>query len=166
MVAKLDSDRKPIDFAALEVQAVYFSGNAIRPAFNHFLKHGSLPEDSRRRPDYRSSAQKRLVPQLNLKVPVFRRWGKKVFVAVDSHFFNSLPQIQTVESIENSEVTWLVYSFSRKSGASGFVMNSPIPVFTQWEDVVSALREGEAPDPAEIIAEIHKNFPRSMFFEI
>ena len=80
------------NFAALEVQASYFSGEAIRPAMNHFLKYGALDEAiSDRRPDFRSSAQKRLVPQLQLKVPIFRRWGKKFFVVVDTQFFNSLP---------------------------------------------------------------------------
>ena len=65
------------DFAAVEVQASYFSGESIRPALNEFLKVGRLDAAiSDRRPDFRSSAQKRLMPQLQLKVPVFRRWRK------------------------------------------------------------------------------------------
>jgi hypothetical protein len=42
------------DFAALEVQAAYFSGKSIRPAFQHFLSEGFLDERiSDRRPDFR-----------------------------------------------------------------------------------------------------------------
>lgn len=153
ILAKLDSHGEVSDFAALEVQAVYFSGGSIRPAFNSFLASGRLPkQDAKRRLDYRSSAQKRLMPQLHLKVPVFRRWGKRFFVAVDSLFFESLPPFKAVNSIENSEVTWLVYTF-RKAGAA-FTMEEPRFVFTLWEDVLTALREGQEPTPSEIMAEI------------
>lgn len=79
------------DFCAVEVQAAYFSGTETRTALKYFVENrnfGTL--DIFRRPDFRSSAQKRLIPQLQLKVPVFRRWGKKFFVVVDTQFF-SLP---------------------------------------------------------------------------
>ncbi len=152
IVAKRGKENSIVDFVALEVQAVYFSGASVRPSFNEFLATGQLAGDSKRRLDYRSSAQKRLMPQLNLKVPVFRRWGKRFFVAVDTLFFANLPSFKTVSSIENSEITWLVYSFRRT--ASGFRIQPPKLVFTLWEDVLTALREGEEPTPAEIMAEI------------
>jgi hypothetical protein len=152
IVAKVGTDNTVTDFAALEVQAVYFSGNSIVPAFNQYLATGQLPPDSQRRLDYRSSAQKRLMPQLQLKVPVFRRWGKRFFVAVDSLFFANLPQFKTVASIENSEITWLVYSFAKTPG--GFQMQAPRVIHTLWDDVLTALREGEEPTPSEIMAEI------------
>ena len=95
------SDGKVVDFAAMEVQAVYFSGTSIRPAMRHFLKEGVLDfANSDRRPDFRSSAQKRLAPQLMLKVPVFRRWAKKFFVVVDSKFFGSLPAFKTASGLD------------------------------------------------------------------
>jgi hypothetical protein len=92
------------------------------------------------------------MPQLNLKVPVFRRWGKRFFVAVDSLFFSNLPEFKTVSSIENSEITWLVYPFANTP--MGFRMQSPRLIFTLWEDVLTALREGQEPTPSEIMAEI------------
>jgi hypothetical protein len=152
IIAKLDSFQQVCDFAALEVQAVYFSGSSIKPSFHEFLATSKLPATSDRRLDYRSSAQKRLMPQLNLKVPVFRRWGKRFFVAVDSLFFSSLPKFKAVASIENSEITWLVYEFQRDD--KGFIMQAPRLVFTLWEDVLTALREGQEPTPSEIMAEI------------
>lgn len=161
MLALLDENNKPIDFAALEVQSVYISGKSIRPAFNHYLRNQSLPDGSERRPDFRSSAQKRLMPQLSLKVPIFRRWGKKFFVAVDQTFFDEMPPMNTVEGIENAEVTWLVYPFSKR-GVS-VEMGSPRVVFTQWEEVLSALREGTAPRPGEILSELESNLRRGYF---
>lgn len=152
IIGRLDKHDEVCDFAALEVQAVYFSGRSIQPAFHNFLKTGQLMTNSQRRLDYRSSAQKRLMPQLNLKVPVFRRWGKKFFVAVDNLFYTQLPAMRTVPNMDNSEVTWLVYPFSKQKG--GYEMATPAIHYTLWEDVLNALREGQAPTPGEIMAEI------------
>ena len=142
------------DFAAVEVQAVYFSGTEIRSAFDHFLTHKSLDEEnSDRRPDFRSSAQKRLIPQLQLKIPVFRRWGKKFFVVVDQQFFGSLPSFSHTTQA-NSELTWLVYRIEN-SGQNYSLSNVDI-IHSEWDEVRNALREGTPPEPAEIVAELQK----------
>ena len=159
MLAALDADGQPQDFAALEIQAVYISGKSIKPAFHHYLKHKKLPADASRRPDFRSSAQKRLMPQLSLKVPIFRRWGKKFFVAVDETFFAELPRMREVDGVENSEVTWLVYGFDKK--AENFEMNFKRAVFTHWDEVVTALREGIAPKPSEMLSELAASLGRA-----
>ena len=141
-----------VDFAALEVQAAYFSGLETRSALKHFIQHGHFGDlDVFRRPDFRSSAQKCLIPQLQLKVPVFRRWGKKFFVVVDSQFYKSLPSFRST-TVANSELTWLVYPI-RASG-DNFAMTAVQPVFSEWADVENSLREGRAPDPSEIVAEL------------
>lgn len=59
------------NWAALEVQAVYFSGKEMAIEFRHLEKtHGKLSMAQKvRRPDYRSSGPKRLMPQLQIKVP-------------------------------------------------------------------------------------------------
>ena len=157
LIARLDDSGKPVDFAALEVQAVYISGQSIRPAFDHFLETGDLSEDSKRRPDFRSSAQKRLMPQLSLKMPIFRRWGKKFFVAVDAAFFDALPTLKTV-SADSAEITWLVYSFARDS-KGGFSMGTPVIHHTHWDDVLTSLREGVAPERSELLDEISARLP-------
>jgi Restriction endonuclease NotI len=154
LIAVLDRNGQPSDFAALEVQAVYISGLSVRPYFVEFLRTGVLPDGGKRRPDYRSSAQKRLMPQLSLKVPVFRRWGKRFFVVVDEPFFSALPRIRRVEGKENSEITWLVYRLNRDQSGCGYTMGDPEVVFTLWDDVLTALREGEAPQQSEVLAEI------------
>lgn len=141
------------DFAALEVQGVYFSGDEIRPALKHYLEHGSLDEAiSDRRPDFRSSAQKRLMPQLFLKVPVFRRWGKKFFVAIDAHFFAELPRFSETNSQKNSELTWLIYSLAKQG--PDYTLTGPTVAFSEWESVYHALREGVPPEEQEIIREL------------
>ncbi|WP_082117284.1 NotI family restriction endonuclease [Sedimenticola thiotaurini] len=140
------------DFAAVEVQAVYFSGREIRTAMNYFLAHGALDiESSDRRPDFRSSAQKRLIPQLQLKVPVFRRWGKKFFVVVDTQFFRSLPSFSSTTQA-NSELTWLSYPL-KKTG-SNYTIQEPMIVYSEWDEVQNSLREGSPPEPSEIVHEL------------
>jgi hypothetical protein len=151
-VARLTNNEDVCDFAALEVQSVYFSGKTVRPVLDDYLRTGLVAESSERRLDYRSSAQKRLIPQLSLKVPVFRRWGKKFFVAVDDLFYDHLPISKTVNTLANSEVTWVVYPFSKTR--TRFTMGRPRVVFTLWEDVLTALREGQEPTPEEIISQI------------
>ncbi len=49
-----------------------------------------------------------LVPattEMSLKVPIFRRWGKKFFVAVDDSFFNALPRMRIITNTHNAEVS-------------------------------------------------------------
>lgn len=150
-----------VDFAAVEVQAVYFSGGEIRSPMNYFLEHGQLDlSNSDRRPDFRSSAQKRLVPQLQLKVPVFRRWGKKFFVVVDTQFFKALPQFSHT-SKSNSEITWLSYPIA-KSGQR-YAMQEANVIYSEWDEVQNSLREGKPPEPDEIVEELQAKLdgPRS-----
>jgi len=152
-------DDKVTDFAAVEVQGVYFSGGEIRSAMNHFLANDALDlKISDRRPDFRSSAQKRLMPQLFLKVPVFRRWGKKFFVVVDDHFFSNLPKFRKASSASNSELTWLSYSFKRTG--PDYLMQGPDIHYSLWDDVQSALREGVAPEREEVEAELQTKLRR------
>ncbi len=159
LLARLGDAGLPVDFAALEVQAVYFSGEEIRSHMDYFLRHGRLSPDFKgRRADYRSSAQKRLMPQLALKVPVFRRWGKRFFVAVDSMFFESLPTFRAETQLANSEVTWLVYPIAKKGQA--YSLQEPRVVYSQWDNVEHALKEGEAPPPAEILETLRKRVQR------
>jgi hypothetical protein len=161
----LDGGGNVTDFAALEVQSVYISGDSIKPAFNRYLATGALTNQSLRRPDFRSSAQKRLMPQLTLKVPVFRRWGKGFFVAVDEMFFKALP-LAGVRQVSpgNAEVTWVIYPFGRQP-SGGYTLGDPRIVHTQWDDVLSALREGEPPEQGEVLSEIAspKNRNRPVF---
>lgn len=151
VIALLNDEDQPIDFAAVEVQAVYISGKSTRPPFERYLRTGVIDSTSARRPDFRSSAQKRLMPQLALKVPVFRRWGKRFLVAVDKAFFDDLPKLRTVAK-DNAEVTWLVYPFSRNK--DGFGMQEPKIYHTYWDDVLESLREGEPPTREELLHDL------------
>jgi hypothetical protein len=71
-------------WCALEMQAVYFSGMSMENDFK-LMREWAGPgvpfPQAQRRPDFRSSGPKRLMPQLQIKVPTISRWGKKMAVA-------------------------------------------------------------------------------------
>ncbi|MES2353128.1 MAG: NotI family restriction endonuclease [Pseudomonadota bacterium] len=109
----------PMAWAALEIQAVYFSGNAMKgefEAFNDALVDWVIFPAGRRRPDYRSSGPKRLMPQLQIKVPTLRRWGKKMAVVVDRSFFDSIGEMDNVTDISNADIAWFIVRFEEVEG--------------------------------------------------
>ncbi len=108
---------KPLSWCALEVQAVYFQGSAMRFDFEGILQNTarSLPFPAAfRRPDFRSSGPKRLMPQLQIKVPSLRRWGKKMAVVVDEAFFASMGKMDVVKDVSNSDVAWFVVKYDER----------------------------------------------------
>jgi hypothetical protein len=145
----LFSNKTPLGGAeqwlALEIQSVYFSGNAMKPEFEAILKNESdnlMFPVGRRRPDYRSSATKRLLPQLQTKVIPLRRWGKKIAVAVDRSFFDSLGEIETVDDISNADIAWFIVGFDGESVADRSTLVCDEVKFTTLEKSVEVLTGG------------------------
>ena len=106
--------RDPIHWCALEMQAVYFSGYAMTDEFKliRSWSKSEMPFPARiRRPDYRSSGPKRLMPQLQIKVPTLRRWGKKMAVVVDRNFFDALGKMDAVEDVSNCDIAWFIVRY-------------------------------------------------------
>ena len=102
------------------------------------------------------------MPQLALKVPIFRRWGKRFFVAVDTTLFSTLPKIRE-QSAGNAEVTWLAYPFGRLP-EGGYRMGDPEVHHTVWDDVLDALREGHPPEKSELLNQLTKEVARRKIF--
>jgi hypothetical protein len=134
---------KPLSWCALEVQAVYFQGGAMRNDFDVIRNHRgeTLPFPKvLRRPDYRSSGPKRLMPQLQIKVPSLRRWGKKMAVVIDRSFFSAMGRMRTVPHISNCDVAWFVVRFEERQGA--FHLSPDTVQYTTLEDSVEGLTAG------------------------
>ena len=106
-------DTTPLQWCAVEIQAVYFSGASMDRDFEGILEGGdALPVPAgRRRPDYRSSGPKRLMPQLQIKVPTLRRWGKRMAVVVDEDFFKAMGRMKTVDDMSNCDVAWFMVKY-------------------------------------------------------
>lgn len=106
-------------WCAVELQAVYFSGKKMPTHLAQFSTSSSdLPwPDANRRPDWRSSGPKRLMPQLMTKIPTLRRWGIRMAVVVDKGFSESLGPMRGVKHISNSDIVWFVVDYDPKTGA-------------------------------------------------
>ncbi len=75
----------------------------------------SIQQSEVRRPDWRSSSAKRLMPQLEIKAPTLRRWGAKLAVAVDRPFFNAVggTSDQPSHDLNEGDIIWLVTHLER-----------------------------------------------------
>lgn len=135
----------PLSWCALEVQAVYFQGRGMKDEFEAILNQtdDKLPFPvHRRQSDYRSSGPKRLMPQLQVKVPSLRRWGKKMAVVVDRIFFNSMGKMRAVDHVSNCDVAWFVVRYDEAGGGPRLLPDHLH--LTTLEDSVEGLTAGLA----------------------
>lgn len=139
----VDPSRYPLNWCAVEVQAVYHSGDSWNREFAAVVAtEGELHDwpSGNRRPDFRSSSAKRLMPQLQTKVPTLRRWGKKMAVVVDEAFFAALAPMETVPHLSNCDIAWFVMRYERT--ATGWEMSLGQPILTTLERAVEGLTAG------------------------
>ncbi len=141
VLAKTDSRDRIEDWCALEMQAVYFSGQGMK---SEFLAIENEPDKllfptATRRPDYRSSGPKRLMPQLQIKVPSLRRWGKTMAVVIDTSFFASMAPMKKAPHISNADIAWFIVNYD---GPRGELRVSDV-VLTTLESSVEGLTAGE-----------------------
>jgi len=135
----------PLSWCAIELQAVYFSGPnmAQELARIHQCQSGTIPFPSRiRRPDYRSSAPKRLMPQLQIKVPTLRRWGKKIAVVVDRHFYAWIGQMDEERDISSGDIAWFVVDMVASEPSGAYSISEGLVHLTTLERAVEGLTGG------------------------
>lgn len=133
-----------LDFGALEVQAVYISGN-VRNPFEHYMANRaartSFDWSNERlypRPDYLSSSRKRLAPQLVRKGGIFHAWGKRSAVALDRCFFATLPTLEEV-SKEESEMAWFIYDLILDTGSNQYRLTRHRTVYTKFAEALQKI---------------------------
>jgi hypothetical protein len=137
-----------LEWCAVETQSLYFSGDKMRLEFDAYAATPSpvLFPVGRRRPDYRSSGPKRLSPQLDVKVPVLRNWGKKVVVVIDRFFYDNMNALTDAyphlkndqERRDNSDVAWFIVDYD-----DALKMTASTVVFTTLESSRQALSATE-----------------------
>ncbi len=137
-------ESRPLSWCALEIQSVYFQGEAMS---NEFALLRDQPGDAlpfpakSHRPDYRSSGPKRLMAQLLVKVPTLRRWGKKMAVLVDRGFFAAMGNMRPVSHISNCDVAWFIVGYERTETGRFKLVPSDL-YLTTLEDSVEGLTAG------------------------
>lgn len=152
-----------LTWCALEMQAVYFSGGRMESDFKVMRKWAGpgLPfPQAQRRPDFRSSGPKRLMPQLQIKVPTISRWGKKMAVVIDQAFWESLSPMREVRDVSNSEIGWFVVSYAPSTGGR-FTLQRHEAHFTTLSHAVEGLTGGTPMSLENFENEIRARMPRS-----
>lgn len=143
-----DDRGKVINFGALEIQAVYISGN-VREPFEHYMQDPQSRavmdwsrEPNYPRPDYLSSSRKRLVPQLVYKGGILHNWRKKMAVALNSSFFATLPTLQQVPK-QDAEIAWIIYDLQPPSEggdtAGRYSLKKMDEVYTEFEPALLSI---------------------------
>jgi hypothetical protein len=136
-----------MEWGALEIQTVYFSGNAMRAEFKAYADESCdwvIFPAATRRPDYRSSGPKRLMPQLQIKVPTLRRWGRKMAVVVDQSFYDSIGDMGGGGHISNSDIAWFTVRFEEVEGSQQMRLVAGEVHCTTLERSVEGLTGGKA----------------------
>ncbi len=131
-------------WCALEMQAVYFSGRSMENDFR-LMRDWTGPglpfPQAQRRPDFRSSGPKRLMPQLQIKVPTISRWRRKMAVVIDLAFWTSLGDMREVRDLSNGDIAWFVVAFE-PSASGRLALRRHAVHFTTLSHAVEGLTGG------------------------
>jgi len=143
VLAVLDEHDKVLDLGAIEIQAVYISGN-VRKAFTEYMRDPATnhamewPRKNYPNPDYLSSSRKRLMPQLMFKGGILHAWGKKMAVAVHRGFFEQLPLLQEVDE-HDAEIAWLIYDLGYDTTAGRYNLRRSGIKYTKFENALDTI---------------------------
>nr|MDA3872531.1 NotI family restriction endonuclease [Kiritimatiellia bacterium] len=123
---------------------VYISGN-IRDPFQMYMDTCSSQQDmdwrnqpNYPRPDFLSSSRKRLAPQLFFKGGILNQWRKKMAVAMDSAFYQTLPKLDEVETTD-ADMAWLIYDLTPNSKNKGYHLEKTKTVYTKFSEALEKI---------------------------
>ena len=92
------------------------------------------------RPDYLSSSRKRLAPQLLFKGGILHSWQKKIAVALNKCFFDTLPPLTTVDK-SKADIAWLIYDLEmiKEGGQDRYKLTKIDQVFTEFAPALMSI---------------------------
>lgn len=158
VLVSYDSRGHVLDFGSLEVQAVYISGNIRRP-FERYMSFKQRPThfewDGPNFPkaDFLSSSRKRLAPQMLYKGGILKAWSKKQAVALQTSFFETLPQLKEVPK-EKADVAWLLYDLVPHKHSTQLKLTQKRIVYTEFESAliqITTAKPGKVGDFIEVL---------------
>lgn len=162
-----DAEGKITDFGALEIQAVYISGNVRRP-FEYYMQNPASRADmdwrketNYPRPDYLSSSRKRLAPQLLYKGGILNAWHKKIAVALDEGFFATLPSLRETDST-HADVAWLIYGLQLNDANSHYILRKQRVVYTLFSDSLDQITRPDVGGPREFIERLQEKLDEKL----
>jgi Restriction endonuclease NotI len=157
VLAMLDENGYISEYGAVEIQAVYISGN-VRGVFRDYMNHQAdyqnhwRPDDYPR-PDYLSSSRKRLAPQLLFKGSILNQWQRKMAVAVQRSFFHTLPTLQPVAPAQ-AQVAWLIYDLEPDPTDNRYHLVRTDTVYTDFQSALETITTPEVGDEQNFISKL------------
>ncbi len=155
------------DYGALEVQAVYISGNISTP-FQHYMEdphaHADMDWRGQRnypRPDYLSSSRKRLAPQLIFKGGILNGWGRKMAAALNTGFYNTLPVLDEVDP-KDADLAFFVYDLVLDAVQNRYVLTLNKTVYTKFEPTLLKMTRSEAGEEALFLGQMQKQLDKRL----
>ncbi len=132
-----DKNGKLIDFASLEIQSVYITGNLRKPFEKYIEQQNPAFEWNERynypKPDYLSSSRKRLIPQMLQKGGIFKNWKKKQAVALQKSFYETLPALPEVAA-NQADIAWFLYDLSFNEKIQRYDLKWQHTIYTRFEE--------------------------------
>ncbi len=156
-----------VDYGALEVQAVYISGN-VRTPFEHYMEDPltRFDMDWKRqrnypRPDYLSSSRKRLAPQLIFKGGILNSWQRKMAVALHRGFYNTLPKLEEVDKAD-ADMAWLIYDTLHDAMQNRYQLARHKIIYTKFEAALLKITRSEAGDEGAFMGQLQAQLNRRL----
>jgi hypothetical protein len=169
VLAVLDEEKRVVDFGAVEIQAVYISGN-VGQAFKHYMKdpqaHQAMtwPAKGYPNPDYLSSSRKRLAPQLLFKGNILHAWGKKLAVVVQKGFYDQLPTLPEVEK-HNADLAWLIYDLRYEVVTERYKLHLVQTKYTTFDDALRTITQPQVGDVRDFLKYLEAKIQRGALTE-
>ena len=156
VLVEYDDNGKVLDFGALEIQAVYITGNVRKP-FEHYINNPKENAELDWRgnknfphPDYLSSSRKRLVPQLIYKGGIINTWKKKIAVVLDSGFYETLPKLKETDSTK-ADIAWLIYDLKLDKNDNKYILKREKCVYTLFDESLNIIIKPSIGNVADFI---------------
>jgi hypothetical protein len=159
VLASYDDKGRILDFGSLEVQAVYITGNLTGP-FNAYLENPTPDFEWSQaikypKPDYLSSSRKRLLPQIIAKGSILKQWGKKQAVALQTSFYENLPDLPEVHKSE-ADFAFFLYDLAPVEHEKRMELTLRKTVYTKFDAVLKQIAHFDAGSLNEFTALLQK----------
>lgn len=147
-------------YAALEVQAVYISGN-VRNLFTEYMGGPAWKGENVPRPDWLSSSRKRLVPQLAWKGSILHAWGRPIAVSVQDAFWDTMPYLQCITTTDQDgeafkQLAWVIVDLKRHGNL--YTLEHVQTVYSTFDEALAAATQTPAGSDRLVRAAILKKY--------
>lgn len=147
VLVSYDDKGRVLDFGSLEVQAVYISGNLKGP-FTEYIENPSVSFNWTQslkypNPDYLSSSRKRLIPQIIAKGSILKQWNKKQAVALQTTFYNTLPELPEFDK-SDADFAFFLYDLVSDDNTKTLSLKLNRVVYTKFVNALEQIAKFDA----------------------